>query len=143
MYTHQAHGVLCDATDASGEYLKGDETMNLKKREADGVLLIYVEGKMVGGDDSDKFHDFIKDIVSEGHKKIVINLKKVPWADSRGIGMLIGAHTSIENAGGNMVLTNIGDRIDSVLTLTRLLLIFKTFDSEDEGIQYLTSGEPT
>jgi anti-anti-sigma regulatory factor len=55
--------------------------------------------------------------------------------------MLIGAHTSIQNAEGSLVLTNIGDRIDSILTLTRLLLIFKTFDSEQEGIQYLTGGE--
>jgi anti-sigma B factor antagonist len=115
--------------------------MKLKKQEVDGVLLVYVEGKMVGGEDSDVFHDFIKDIVKEGHKKILINLKKVPWADSRGIGMLIGAHTSIKNAEGSMVLTNIGDRIDSILTLTRLLLIFKTFDSEGEGITFLNSGE--
>jgi len=115
--------------------------MKLKKREADGVLVVYVEGKMVGGSDSDKFHDFIKGLLAEGHRQFAINLKKVPWADSRGVGMLIGAHTSIQNANGSLVLTNIADRIDSILTITRLLLIFKTFDSEKEAIQYLTSGE--
>ena len=114
--------------------------MKLKKREADGVAIVSVEGKMVGGEDSDKMHAFIKDVLAEGHKKVVINLSKVPWADSRGVGMLIGAHTSIKNAGGSLVLTNIGDRIDSILTLTRLLLIFKTFDTENEGIEFLNSG---
>jgi anti-sigma B factor antagonist len=115
--------------------------MKLKKSETDGVLIIYVEGKMIGGDDSDKFHAFVKGVIKEDHKKYLVNLKKVPWADSRGVGMLIGAHASIKSAGGSMVLTNIGDRIDSILTITRLLLIFKTFDTEEEGIQFLNSGE--
>lgn len=114
--------------------------MKLKNREEDGVMVVSVEGNMVGGPDSDVFHDYIKKLLTAGHRKFIISLKKVPWADSRGIGMLIGAHTSIENEGGLLVLTNVGDRIDSILTLTRLLLIFKTFDSEREGIEFLTAG---
>lgn len=114
--------------------------MKLKKREVDGVCVVSVDGKMIGGPESDEFHDFIKGVLKEGHRKIVINLSKVPWANSQGVGMLIGAHTSIKNADGELVLTNLGDRIDSILTLTRLLIIFKTFDSENEGVQFLASG---
>ena len=114
--------------------------MKLKKREHDGVTIVDIDGRMVGGEDSDKMHAYIKDMLAGGARKILINLSKVPWADSRGVGMLIGAHTSIENAGGKLVLTNIGDRIDSILTLTRLLLIFKTFDTEAEGIEFLNSA---
>lgn len=114
--------------------------MKLSKRDVDGVCVVSVDGKMIGGPDSDEFHDYIKTVLGEGHRKIVINLSKVPWANSQGVGMLIGAHTSIKNAEGELVLTNIGDRIDSILTLTRLLIIFKTFDSEEEGIQFLAGG---
>ena len=114
--------------------------MKLKKRETDGVLIVSVEGKMVGGEDSDRMHHFIKDVLAEGHKKILINLSKVPWADSRGVGMLIGAHTSAKNVDGTVVLSNVGDRINSILTLTRLLLIFQTFDTEQEGIDYLKNN---
>jgi anti-sigma B factor antagonist len=117
--------------------------VKLKTRSDRGVTVVYVEGKMVGGDDSDTFHDYIKNLLADGQRKFVINLKKVPWADSRGIGMLIGAHTSVENAEGSLVLACIGDRIDSILTLTRLLLIFKTFDSEDEAIEDLSGDQPS
>ena len=117
--------------------------MKLKKRLDRGVIVVYVEGKMIGGDDSDTFHDYIKDLLADGQRKFVINLRKVPWADSRGIGMLIGAHTSIEKADGSLVLASIGERIDSILTLTRLLLIFKAFDSEEEAIEYLSSDQPS
>ena len=114
--------------------------MKLKKREIEGVMIVSVEGKMVGGEDSDKMHEFIKDVIAEGHNKLLINLSKVPWADSRGVGMLIGAHTSAKNAGGTVVLSNVGDRINSILTLTRLLLIFQTFDTEAEGVQFLKNN---
>ena len=113
--------------------------MKLKKRESNGITIVDIDGRMVGGEDSDAMHAYIKELLGGGARKILINLSKVPWADSRGVGMLIGAHTSIENVGGKLVLTNIGDRIDSILTLTRLLLIFKTFDTEKEGIEYLHS----
>ena len=114
--------------------------MKLKNRVAEGVVVVYVEGKMVGGEDSDTLHDYMKELLKAGHRKFVVNLKKVPWADSRGIGMLIGAHTSVKNENGKLVLSNIGDRINSILTLTRLLLIFKTFDTEQEGIDFLANG---
>jgi len=114
--------------------------MKLKNRVVDDVVVVYVEGKMVGGPDSDKLHEYMKDLLKAGHRKFVINLKKVPWADSRGVGMLIGAHTSVKNEDGKLVLSNIGDRINSILTLTRLLLIFKTLDSENEAIEFLTNG---
>ncbi|MGD8414264.1 MAG: STAS domain-containing protein [Candidatus Latescibacterota bacterium] len=112
--------------------------MKLKNRVIDGVVVVQVEGKLVGGADSDTLHDYMKELLAAGHRKFVMNLKKVPWADSRGIGMLIGAHTSVKNEDGRLVLSNISDRIDSILTLTRLLLIFKTFDSEKEAIAHLT-----
>ena len=54
--------------------------------------------------------------------------------------MLIGAHTSAKNVGGTVMLSNVGDRINSILTLTRLLLIFQTFDTEKEGIEFLKNN---
>jgi anti-sigma B factor antagonist len=53
--------------------------------------------------------------------------------------MLIGAHTSIANAGGELVLAHVTDRINDILTVTRLLLIFKTFETEDEALKYLAA----
>jgi anti-sigma B factor antagonist len=102
--------------------------------------VVHVKGKFVGGpENSDKFHSFIKSLLSEGQNKIVINLSRTPWANSQGIGMLIGAHTSIANAGGELVLAHVTDRINDILTVTRLLLIFKTFETEDEALKYLAA----
>ncbi len=101
-------------------------------------MIVEVEGKLIGGpDNSDKFHSFFKSLLSEGKNKIIVNLRKTPWADSRGIGMLIGAHTSLKKAGGELVLAHVIDRIGDILVITNLNLLFKTFDNIDEAVKYL------
>ena len=112
--------------------------MKLKKREVYGAVIVDIHGKLLGGSDSDKLHRFVKGVLDEGKKKIVFNLKNVPWVNSLGIGMLIGAHTSIRNAGGELAMIHVENRIQSLLVVTKLLLIFKTFDSEEGAVKYLT-----
>ena len=116
--------------------------MKLSKREREGAVLVDVEGKFVGSpENSDVFHSFFKSLLSEGWKKVVVNLDESPWANSQGIGMLIGAHTSFANAGGELVLARVTPRIYDILTVTRLLLIFKTFETEDEALAHLSARD--
>jgi len=118
----------------------GGREMKLTKREIRGVVVVEIKGKLIGGpDDSDKFHGFIKALLDDGKNRIVISLRSTPWADSRGIGMLIGAYTSVKNAGGELVLAHVVDRINSILSVTRLLLIFTTFENVEEAVDYLES----
>lgn len=112
--------------------------MKLKSKEVRGVTVVEIPGKLLGGaDESDKFHQFFKSLIADGKDKVVIDLGKTSYSNSLGIGMLIGAHTSISNAGGHLVLANVTDRINNILIVTKLLLIFKTFESVDEAIDYL------
>ena len=112
--------------------------MKLKRKEVYGAVIVNVDGNMMGGPGPEKtFRQTIKATLSEGKTNIVINLRKVTWANSKGIGMLIGALTSTRNAGGQMVLTHVTDRINSVFITTQLNRVFKTFDTDDEAVTYL------
>ena len=117
--------------------------LKVKRREVYGAVIVDVAGNMMGGPgpDPEKFHDSIKASLSEGKKNIVINLRKVKFANSKGIGMLMGASTSVKNAGGEMVLTHVADRINHVFIIMQLHLIFKTFDNDEEAVKYLTGEE--
>ena len=119
--------------------------LKIKQREVYGAVVVDVIGNLMGGPgpDSKKFHDAIKTPLGEGKKRIVVNLRKVTWANSLGIGLLIGAFTSVKNAGGEMVLTHVTDRINSVFITTQLNRVFTTFDSEDEAVKYLMENEET
>ena len=115
--------------------------MKLKTREVYGAVIVDIDGQLVGGRNSDTFRRFIGGLLDEGKKRIIVNLHNVPWANSPGVGMLIGAHTSAKDAGGELVLTNVTDKIHSILSVTRLLLFFTTFDTVEEAVTYLRERE--
>jgi anti-sigma B factor antagonist len=122
------------ALDGAGKVVK----MKLTQKEVRGVTVIEVHGKLIGGpDNSDLFHDCIASLLEDGKNRIVVDLHRTLWANSQGIGLLIGAHTAVTNAGGNLVLTRVIDRIHDILTVTRLLLIFKTFEGVEEAVGYM------
>jgi anti-sigma B factor antagonist len=116
--------------------------MKLTQREIRGVTVLEIRGKLIGGpDNSDLFRDVIKSLIANGAKRIVVDLHRTQWANSQGIGLLIGAFTSVKNAGGELVLAGVIDRIHDILTVTRLLLIFKTFENVEGAIGYLLGEE--
>lgn len=112
--------------------------MKLTQKVVKGAAVVKVHGKLIGGPENcDLFHDCIKGIIDDGTKKVVIDLHRTSWANSQGIGLLIGAYTSVKNAGGDLVLARVVDRINDILTVTQLLLIFKTFEKVEEALDYL------
>jgi len=115
--------------------------MKLTHKEIRGVTVIAVHGKLIGGPENcDLFQNKIKSLLADGKKRIVVDLHRTRWANSQGIGLMIGAYTSVKNAGGELVLTRVIDRIHGILTVTKLLLIFKTFENVGGAVDYL-SGE--
>jgi anti-sigma B factor antagonist len=98
------------------------------------VAIIKLEGKVMGGPDATTFHGKLHELVSSGKKKVVVDLAKVAWMSSVGLGMLISALTTMKNNQGELRLANVTESIESLLTITRLVTIFKAFDSVDEAV---------
>jgi len=107
------------------------------KKDIGDITVVEVHGKLIGGpENAESFHATFKSLVEEGKKKIIIDLRRTPWANSQGVGMLIGANATVGNAGGELVLAHVVDKINDILSVTRLLLIFKTFESLDEAVAH-------
>jgi anti-sigma B factor antagonist len=102
------------------------------------VAVISVHGKLVGGiENAEKCHDCFGETLRAGTKRIVVALGDAPWANSQGIGMLIGAYTSAKNAGADLVLAEVSTRIRDVLDVTKLSLIFRTFETVAQAVSAL------
>jgi anti-sigma B factor antagonist len=111
--------------------------VKLNTREVYGAVIVDIEGQLVGGPNSKTFRRFIRGLLDRGMTNIVVNLHNVRWANSQGVGMLVGAQTRVKDAGGELVLVNVADKIHSILSVTRLLFLFRTFETEKEAIGYL------
>ncbi len=108
--------------------------MKITEKTQGDAVVIGLEGKVMGGPDATLFHGKLHEFVNSGRKKIVIDLAKVEWMSSVGLGMLISAMTTMKNNNGQLHLANVTENIESLLTITRLVTIFQTFDSLDEAI---------
>jgi anti-sigma B factor antagonist len=72
--------------------------------------------------------------VNQGHKKILLNFADVPYVDSAGLGEIVRTYTTVSRQGGSMKLLNLTKRITDLLSITKLLTVFETFDSEPEAV---------
>jgi len=70
------------------------------------LVIIEISGKIMGGEETTMFHGRIHEYIKLNKKNFLINLKKVEWMNSVGLGMLISALTTVRNAGGRLVLAN-------------------------------------
>jgi anti-sigma B factor antagonist len=77
----------------------------------------------------------VNSLVNRGFKKIVLNLAEVPYVDSAGLGEIVRTYTTVSRQGGSLKLLNLTKRISDLLSITKLLTVFETFDSESEAIK--------
>jgi anti-sigma B factor antagonist len=110
--------------------------------QQDGVEVVAISGKIVGSQPaSDAFHELFRGLLADGKRKFVIDLTETPWTNSLGVGMLMGAYSSVKRAGGDIVLANATDRIRDLLRVTQLYRVFDVYNSLDDAIAGLAAGE--
>ena len=118
--------------------------IEVKTVERGGVEVIAISGKIVGSAQSSQdFHELVRGLVAEGKKRFVIDLTETPWTNSLGVGMLMGAYSTVRKGGGEVVLANATDRIREMLRVTRLEAIFHVHDSLDSALEHLRASGPS
>lgn len=108
--------------------------MKLSSREESGVVILEPKGKIMGGPDAIMLHDYLHDLINQDKRKVVIDLSKVEWMNSTGLGILISGLTTLRNNGGELKLANVTDKIQSLLTITKLITVFENFDTVEEAV---------
>ncbi len=108
--------------------------MRIQSKEFGGITALYLQGKLMGGPDADTFRKTVYELLESGRKKLIVDLKGVNWVNSTGVGILISGYTTLRKSGGDMKLVHVSEKIQSILYVTKLNLIFECFDSEEEAI---------
>ena len=110
--------------------------MSIKTRtELSGkIAIIDIKGSLVGDGDTDIFRSSVQDFVEQGNKCLVINLGKMNYMNSSGIGAIISAYTSYTKNGGVVKLAGISNNVANLLAVTKLIDIFDVYETVDEAI---------
>ena len=108
--------------------------MKIGKRKKDGVLILDLEGKILIGEGIDDLRNSINNALKEKETKLILNFKKVPYLDSTGLGEVVRSYTSVKKEGGSVKITNLTHKVKDLLSVTKLITVFETFDDEDRAI---------
>ena len=108
--------------------------LELNERQAGDVTILDMTGSVRMGEGAVSLRNSIRGLNDEGKKKILLNLAKVNYIDSSGIGELVSSYTAIGNAGGELKLLNLTQKLQDLLTITKLLTVFDVYESEEEAL---------
>jgi anti-sigma B factor antagonist len=108
--------------------------MSFKVSERYNSVVLEFKGNVMGGPDAVTLNEQLHELIDQNKKNIVVDLGKVKFMNSSGLGMLIGALTTMRNAGGDLRIANATDKIESLLIITKLITVFQHFKSVDEAV---------
>ena len=108
--------------------------MSTDVKLVEDVAVVTVKGKLMGGPETDECHEKFKRIIISGVRKAAVDLSGAEWINSRGMGMLIACYVSLHNLGGELRIAGASDKSKSLLKMTKLDKIFKSYETIDLAI---------
>ena len=114
--------------------------MQIEERAVGDVVVLDLKGKITLGEGDELLKDKVNSLTNQGQKKIILNLADVPYIDSAGLGEIVRTYTTVSRQGGSLKLLNLTKRITDLLSITKLLTVFETYDSENEAVRSFSAS---
>ncbi|MBA9079038.1 MULTISPECIES: STAS domain-containing protein [Rufibacter] len=111
--------------------------MKIEHTLQDKVLIIRLEGDMIGGPETQRLTDLANNTIDDSLLLAAIDLSNVRFINSSGIGVLVSLLTKFRNRGGELVLINPSEHIRKLLIITKLNAIFTIAEDDTSAIQLL------
>lgn len=109
--------------------------MKVSVSERDGVSIVTISGKMMGGPDTGELDEKLYALLGKANKNAIVDLAGCEWINSSGLSILIHHYKKFKEAGGELRLANLTDKIERIMVISRLTEVFTVYDSLEEGIQ--------
>ncbi len=110
-----------------------------ERTESGSVTVLSLTGAVMGGPDAAALNDRLHGLVDGGKRKVVLDLSGVSYLNSSGLGILIGGLTTMRNNGGDLRLAAANERVDQLLTVTRLSQVFGAHPTVDAAVASYTA----
>ena len=118
--------------------------MTIEERASGGVTILDVRGRMT----FEVLWDMllakrVRQLLKEGHKRILLNLEGVPYVDTTGVCNVVEAYVATRRQNGFLKLLHLTPHVREVLTVTRLLSVFEAYDAEADAVASFGPNRPT
>lgn len=108
--------------------------MKATVRQIGKVSVLDVSGKITIGEGDVILRERVTELLEGGHKNLLLNLEKVGYMDSAGIGELVACYKRAKEKSGTVKLLNPSGKVYDLLQLTKLEEVFETYRDEKEAL---------
>jgi len=115
-------------------------SMKATIRQVNAVTVVDLSGRITLGEGCTQLRELIRDLLSKGHNKLLLNLADVTYIDSSGIGELVSGFTAVSNQGGQLKLLHLTKKVHDLLQITKLLTVFDVHEDEAKAVASFDKG---
>jgi anti-sigma B factor antagonist len=114
--------------------------MQIEERIVGAVTVLVLDGRLTLGEGDTLLKDKIHSLVNQGRRQIVLDLGRVSYVDSAGLGEIVGSLTTVTRGGGALKLLNLNKRIQDLMVTTKLTTVFDSFDNEADAVRSFSAA---
>lgn len=114
--------------------------MDYKEELIDKVLLLSLQGDLIGGEDTSAILERVQFYIEKNIIKCIVDISDVRYINSSGIGLLITILTKVRNKEGELILINPSEQVKKLLIITKLNAIFSVLKTREEAIKRLSKA---
>jgi anti-sigma B factor antagonist len=116
--------------------------MNFQKENIEDVTVVRVqESRLDSNISSDMKTELLRLIEREGAQKILIDLNRVDYVDSSGLGALLFGHRQAKLNSGKLKLVNLNTKIFTLIKIAKLENILQGYQNEKEALKSFQNGQ--
>jgi anti-sigma B factor antagonist len=108
--------------------------LEIHQREREGIAILELKGRITVGPEASALRDKVAALIAAGERNVVLEMAKVDYVDSTGLGALVICATSLRKSGGNVKLVNLNRRNIELLVMTKLATVFEIYTDEQDAV---------
>ena len=112
--------------------------MKIYQKPVNDVTILEMEGTITIGEGDVMMREAIHHLLDAGRTKILLNLERVSYMDSSGVGELVACLRTVQEKKGQFKLLNISTKIKDLLHITQILSVFEYFNDEKQALASFT-----
>jgi anti-sigma B factor antagonist len=109
----------------------------IRIEELTGGVILHLKGQFIGGEETDKLRETMKEVSEQLKNCLIIDLEKVTYLNSTALGVFIAAHSNFVKRNGKIILCNVSKTIENIFVITKLNLVFQITETLDDAIKLI------
>lgn len=108
--------------------------MKMEKLAGGNIAILRPSGSLIGSQETEVLRKAFADLHEEGNAHAIVDLGRVPYLNSTGIGVLIAAYNDYHRRQGCVKLCNLSNKTENVFVLTKLTQVLDIYPNEKEAL---------